>query len=188
MNYTNKQTNKNQCQSQEDQYIQSKNRFFFFLLFRKVVWWLRDLSHTECRPCSKNLLPTIVPYPFQSYARNLKGVIGCLFGPCVNAMGRLPHWRSRMEVSYCTCGFCAVIQRDQLKVSLQRILTRNNLNVCVILSPCEEGNYTCIMEMLGSWDTKKIQRYNNLPPYVTARWQLQQILPLNFLGHYTFPK
>ena len=34
--------------------------------------------------------------------------------------------------------------------------------------------------------TKKIQRYNNSPPYVMARWPPQQIPPLNFLGLYSF--
>ena len=32
----------------------------------------------------------------------------------VNAMGQWPYCSSRMEVSYCTCGFGAIIQRDLL--------------------------------------------------------------------------
>ena len=47
--------------------------------------------------------------------RNLKGGIGPLFDPCVNAMGRRPFWPSRMEVSYCTFGlkqlFGSVVHR-----------------------------------------------------------------------------
>ena len=33
-----------------------------------------------------------------------------------------------------------------------------------------------------TWLQKKIRRYNNSPPYVTARWLTQQIPPSNFLG------
>ena len=47
------------------------------------------------------------------------------------------------------------------------------------LSPCGKGN----SRLLGRLSSEKIQRYNNSPPYVTARWLPQQIPPLNFLGY-----
>ena len=49
------------------------------------------------------------------------------------------------------------------------------------LKPCKKGN-TRLMKLVGGLSYKKIQRYNNSPPYVTARWQPQQIASLNFLG------
>ena len=33
---------------------------------------------------------------------------------------------------------------------------------------------------------KKIPRYNNSPPYVTAKWPSQQSPPLNFIGYTLF--
>ena len=39
---------------------------------------------------------------FVIHPRNLKGEIGPLFDPCVNAMGRRTYWPSPMVVSYCT--------------------------------------------------------------------------------------
>ena len=50
--------------------------------------------------------------------RNLKGGIGSLFDPPVNAMVRRPYWSSRVEVSYCTFGFGAIIQRNLRTLSL----------------------------------------------------------------------
>ena len=35
-------------------------------------------------------------------------------------MGRRPYWPSRMEVSYCTFGFGAIIRRDLRTLSLRR--------------------------------------------------------------------
>ena len=32
--------------------------------------------------------------------------------PCVNTMGQRPYYPSRMEMSYCTFGFGAIIRRD----------------------------------------------------------------------------
>ena len=48
--------------------------------------------------------------------RNLKGGIGSLFDPCVNAMGRRPYWPSRMEVSYFTLGFGVICAHDRYRV------------------------------------------------------------------------
>ena len=38
---------------------------------------------------------------------------------CVNAMGRRPYYKSRMEVSHCTFGFGAIIRRDLHTLLLQ---------------------------------------------------------------------
>ena len=45
--------------------------------------------------------------------RNLRRGIGSLFDPCVNALGRRPYCPSRMEASYCTFGFGAIITKSQ---------------------------------------------------------------------------
>ena len=55
---------------------------------------------------------------------------GLFFDPFVNAMGRRPYCPSRMEVSYCTFGFGAIIRRDLL--TLPRDSPRDNLYACVI--------------------------------------------------------
>ena len=44
--------------------------------------------------------------------RKFKGQIGSLFRHCVNPMEPLPYCWSHIEVSYCTFGFGAIIQRD----------------------------------------------------------------------------
>ena len=64
--------------------------------------------------------------------RNLKGGIGSLFDPCINAMGRWPYCPSRMEVSYCTFRFGTIIWRDMRTLSLPRDSRRDNLNACMI--------------------------------------------------------
>ena len=104
-------------------------------------------------------------------SRNLKGGIGSLFDPCVNAMRRQPCWPSRMEVSYCTFGFGANILRDLRTLSLPHDSPH-------YLSPPRKGN-SCLRDGLRY---EKIRRYNNSAPCVTARWPPQQIPPLNFLG------
>ena len=53
------------------------------------------------------------------------------FWPCVNTTGWLPFWRPRMEVSYCTSGFGAIIWHS-LRTSLPNGLLRYNLNAYVI--------------------------------------------------------
>ena len=40
---------------------------------------------------------------------------------------------------------------------------------------------SCLMKLLGGLSYKRFRRYNNSPPYVTARWLPQLIPPLNFL-------
>ena len=44
--------------------------------------------------------------------RKLKRGIWSLFHPCVNTIDRRPFWWSRMEASYCTFGFGAIIWHD----------------------------------------------------------------------------
>ena len=48
------------------------------------------------------------------------------------------------------------------------------------LSSSWKGN-SRLKKLLGGLSYEKIWRYNNSPPYVTARWQPQQIPSLNFL-------
>ena len=86
-----------------------------------------------------------------------------------------------MEVSYCTFGFGVIIRRNLPTLSLPRDSPGNNLYACGDLSPCRKGN-SCSMKLLGGLNYEKIQRYNNSPPYVMARWLPQQIPPLNFCG------
>ena len=85
-----------------------------------VMYYLQFLS-----ACLLTLYDLLTP-------RNLKGGIGSLFDPCVNAMGRRPHCPSRMEVSYCTSGFGAIIQRDLRTLSLPCDLPCDNLYACMI--------------------------------------------------------
>ena len=107
--------------------------------------------------------------------RNLKGGIGSLFAPCVNAMGRRPYCSSRMVVSYCTFGFGAVIQRDLCTLSLP----------CD--SPCcnqyassrKKGN-SRLTKLFGGLSYKKIRRYNNSPPYVHGKMAPTTDSPFKF--------
>ena len=103
-----------------------------------------------------------------------------VFETRVNAMGRRPYWPSRMAVSYCTFGVVAIIRRDLRTLSLPRDSPRDNLRGVLDLSPRGKGN-SRQMKLLGELSYEKIRRYNNSPPYVTARWPPQRISPLNFL-------
>ena len=69
---------------------------------------------------------------FDIKARNLKGGIGSRFDPRVNALGQRPYWPSRMEVSYCTFGFGAIIRCDLHTLSLPRDSPFDNPFVWVI--------------------------------------------------------
>ena len=87
---------------------------YVFLFFPLIIWpfcyvfldFKLSLPH-RYRP----EIPKPVPYlsqhgaPVEGIPRNLKGKIGSLFDPCVNAMGWRPYWPSHMEASYCTFGF-----------------------------------------------------------------------------------
>ena len=99
---------------------------------------------------------------------NFKGGIGSLLTPVLMLWGS-GNIDTRMEVSYCTFGFGTIIWRD-LRISL---LPRD-------LNPRRKG-ISCLMKLLDGLNYEKIRRYNNSPPYVTARWPPQQIPLLNFL-------
>ena len=91
-------------------------------------------------------------------------------------MGQRQNCSSSMEVSYCTFGFGAIIRHNLCTLSLLHdspIYVRD-------LSPRGKGN-SCLMKLFGWLSYQKIRRYNNSPPYVTARWPPQQIPPLDFL-------
>ena len=75
-----------------------------------------------------------------------------------------PYWLSRMQASYCTLGIGVIIRHD-MRTLLPRDSPRDNLCACVRdLSPRREGT----SRLTKSLATKKT-RYNNSPPYVTAR-------------------
>ena len=98
--------------------------------------------------------------------RKLKGGIGSLFDTCVNAMGRRPYWPSRMEESYCTFGLGAICAHYHHRECVHD------------LSPCAKGN-SRIKKLLGGLSYEKIRKYNNSPPYVTARFPPETSL----IGH-----
>ena len=62
----------------------------------------------------------------------LKGGIGSLFEPCVNAMGSSHIGLSCMEVSYCTFGFGTIIRCDLRTLSLSCDSPHDNLHACMI--------------------------------------------------------
>ena len=63
-------------------------------------------------------------------------------------------------------------------------LPRNNICARVIQVHVGKGS-SSLTKLLGGLSYGKIRRYNNSPPYVTARWPPQQIPHLNFLGWVT---
>ena len=95
--------------------------------------------------------------------------------PSLNFNGEI----SCRELARKPCGFGAIIRCDLRTLSLPRDSTRDNLCVRDV-SPCGKGNSRST-KLLGGLSYEKILRYNNSPPYVTARWPPQQIPPLNFL-------
>ena len=108
-----------------------------------------------------------------------------LFDPYVNVMERRPYCSSRMEVNYCIFGFGAIIRHDVRTLSLPRDSSLNDQYACVIWVHAGEATHAMVI-LFGGLSYKKIRRYNNSPPYVTARWPPQQIPPKNFLGKSTF--
>ena len=83
------------------------------LLHRLNMWswrksclaWTVWIRKSLCKCMVYIIYRLLVIHIYQLLPRNLKGGIGSLFDPCVNAMGRRPYWPSCMEVSYCTFGF-----------------------------------------------------------------------------------
>ena len=110
--------------------------------------------------------------------RNLKGGIGFLFDPCVNAM-----WQPRMKVSYCTFGFGTIIRRDP-RTSLLRDSLCDNQYACVIWVHAGKASHANneIIFMVGlatkkSGDTvthlhmrRQDGRHNKFPPTNFHAW------------------
>ena len=65
-----------------------------------------------------------------------------------------------MEVSNCTFGFGAIIQRDLCTLFLLRDSPRDNLYACMILSPHRKGK-SRLIKLLGGLNNEKIWSYNN---------------------------
>ena len=79
-----------------------------------------------------------------------------------------------MEVSNCTFGFCAIIQRDLRILLLLNDSPRDNRYACMILDHAGKATHS-YQNCLAGLAMKKIRRYNNSPPYMMARWPSQQI-------------
>ena len=110
--------------------------------------------------------------------RNLKGGIGSLFAPCVNAMGRRPYCSSRMVVSYCTFGFGAVISAICAHYRYP-VIHHAVTNMRVHARKATHALNEIIWWGLA---TKKSGGTITHLHTCTARWPPQQIPPLNFLG------
>ena len=103
--------------------------------------------------------------------------IGSLFDSCVNAMGQRPYYPSWRLYRHCTFGYGMIICHNLPNIVTMWITVW--LPTCAWLSPGWKGN----TPFLTGLAMKKIRRYNNTPPYVTARWPPQQIPALNILGY-----
>ena len=111
------------------------------------LWFTATQVLLMCLPKNMYLLIHIRLYMFTPSfkgvlfdSRNLKGGIGSLFDPCVNAMKWRPYWPSHMEVSYCTFGFCANILRDLCTISLPR----DSHHACVIKVHAGKATHACL--------------------------------------------
>ena len=101
--------------------------------------------------------------------RSLKGEPGLFFfDPCVNTMEWRPYCPSRMEVSYCTFRFGAIIRRDLCTLSLPHDSPPDNQYACLIWVHAGKATHAS-QNYLAGLAMKKIQRYNNSPLYVMAR-------------------
>ena len=133
--------------------------------------WISSLSFLKKKALQKWNTKSHAIYTLSLYSvctKDSKRGIWSLFDPCVNTVGRRPYCLSRMEESYCTFGFSAIIRRDLRTLSLPR----DSMHVC---DPRGKGN-SHLTKLFGGLSYEKIRRYNNSPPYVTARWLPQQIL------------
>ena len=100
-----------------------------------VSSWLQkrhSWSAGACRDTSWRIVHSQSGIKFSWMQGISKGESGLFCDPCVNAIGRRPYWRLRVETSYCTFGFGVIIRGDLLKLSLPRVLPRDNLYACVI--------------------------------------------------------
>ena len=126
----------------------------------------------------KKLMLTLQPICGGQSPRNLKWRIGSLFDPRVNAVGG--GHIARHVWSW-------VIVSSDLAQSFGTICAHYHTvwftmwwPICVCdLSPRRKAN-SRLTKLFGGLSYEKIQRFNNLPPYVTARWSPQQIPPLKF--------
>ena len=109
----------------------------------------------------------------------LKGELGLFLTPVLMLCGG-GLLTITMEVSHCTFGFGAIIRHDLRTLSLLRDSPCDNY-MRVGFKSMQERQLT-LNEIAWWLNCKKIQRYNNSPPYMTSRWLPQQIPPLNFLG------
>ena len=57
--------------------------------------------------------------------------------------------------------------------------------MCAWFKSTRERQSSRLTKLLGGLNYEKIQRYNNSPPYMMARWLPQQIPPLNFADYDT---
>ena len=116
----------------------------------------------------------------ERYSRNLKGGIGSLFDPCYcyGATAILPVTYGG-ELWYLRLWRYHSARSAHIIVSTWFTAWEP---ICVCdLSPRGKGN-SRLTKLFCRLSCEKIRRYNNSPPYVTARWPPQQIPPLNFLG------
>ena len=135
-----------------------------------------------------NLSFHFIRIPLSVTPKEFKRGIGSLFDACVNLhayRAAAGYCSSRMEASYCTLrdlglSFSMICARYHYHV-IHCAIT-NNEYACVIWVYAGKV-YSCVTKLFGGLSYEKIRRYNNSPPYMTARWPPQQIPPLNFLGH-----
>ena len=99
--------------------------FTEILQYQGQMWSYFNKSQWKTSPLCQKMYDV-------SWPRNLKGGIGSLFDPCVNAVGRRPYCPSRMEVSYCTIRFGAIIRRDLRTLSVLHDSPCNIQHACVI--------------------------------------------------------
>ena len=94
----------------------ASHQVFFYIIFFFLFVWYRHISYLRQGKWRGNWVP---------------------FSLCVNALEWRPYWRSCMEVSYCTCGFGAVIRHNLRTLSLPCDSLRNNHYARVIKSTQE---------------------------------------------------
>ena len=112
----------------------------------------------------------------------LKDGIGSLFDPVLKlwGCGQRPYCPPRMEVSYCTFGFGAIIRRDLLTLSFLPDSPRNNLYACVISVLVGKVAHAKRNYLTGLATKKFGGTITHLHTW-RQRWLPQQIPPLNFL-------
>ena len=116
--------------------------------------------------------------------KNLKGESGLFLTPVwmIRGGGHIDHhvWRRVIVPSDLARSFGAICAYYCYNV-IHRGITYMH---AWFKSTQVEGN-SCLTKLFGGLNYEKIQRYNNSPPYVTAKWPPQQTPLLNFLVWYT---